>query len=109
MQRPLLTRSVSEPGHVRNASLLTACSITRVRSKESVLTFEQGKDCIALWLNKWNKKEVLQYYGVVLVILFMAVGVLYVGGSYLSMSFKSTAFIVDGKLLQYIRQRPGTE
>ena len=58
MQRPLLTRSVSEPSHVKNTSLLTACSISRDRSKESVLSFEQGKDCIAVWLNKWNRKEV---------------------------------------------------
>ena len=62
MEKHVLRRSTSEPP----PSLTTHCStspisvssLSRRRVRPTILNYEQGKDCVGMWLNTWDSEQV---------------------------------------------------
>lgn len=62
MEKHVLRRSTSEPppsliSHC-STSPISVSSLSRRRFRRTILSYEQGKDCVGMWLNMWDSEQV---------------------------------------------------
>ena len=62
MEKHFLRRSTSEPPPSltthRSTSPINVSSLSRRRVRPTILSYEQGKDYVGMWLNMWDSVQV---------------------------------------------------